>query len=141
MKLLPDLDTFAKILSDNGYDGYFTTQAAYPGRIKESISNYLESCRQGLEPIKSEIMLMGYLKWSGEDKQRITCSMLIKHEQEKFDLLKMEVSRKDQFGQLLKHTSMTNLSLAAFPKASEAIAMVSDVMNQKVVSSSRRFKL
>ena len=38
MKQLLDLDTFSKNLSDKGYNGYFHTQSAYPGKLKDSIS-------------------------------------------------------------------------------------------------------
>jgi len=140
MKQLLDLDTFAKIFSDSGYNGYFTTEAAYPGKMKDSISAYLDSCAKGLEPLKPEFTLMGYLQWSGEDKPRVECSMSVKHEKGNFDLLKMEISRKDQFGQILKDTALTNLSVVSLPKAYEAIAMVSDV-KQEATSVKRRFKL
>ena len=140
MKQSLDLDTFAKILSDSGYNGYFTTQAAYPGKIKDSISTYLDSCAKGLEQLKPEIMLMGYLQWSGEDKPRVECVMSVKHERGNFDVLKMEITRKDQFGQILKDSVLTNLSVVSLPKANEVIAMVSDV-KQEATPVNRRFKL
>lgn len=33
MKQLLDLSTFAKTLTDKGYDGYFQTEGAYPDKI------------------------------------------------------------------------------------------------------------
>ena len=141
MEHLHDLDAFAKIISDKGYNGYFTTQAAYPGKIKASISEYLENCKKGSEPIKREFMLMGYLQWSGEDKPRVECSLWVQHEKGNFDLLKMEIAKKDQFGQVVKHAALTNLSVVALPKIAEAIAMVNDAMKQNAVPVSRRFKM
>lgn len=41
MKQSLDLDTFAKTLTDKGYDGYFQTEAAYADKIKDSISRFL----------------------------------------------------------------------------------------------------
>jgi hypothetical protein len=35
-----------KILTDKGYNGYFHTQGAYAGKLKDSISEYLESCQK-----------------------------------------------------------------------------------------------
>ena len=110
---LHDLDAFSKIISDSGYTGYFTTQAAYPGKIKESISEYLENCKKGVEPLKTELMLKVYLQWSGEDKPRVECTMWVKHEKGNFDLLKMEIAKKDRFGQVLKHAALANLSVVA----------------------------
>ena len=34
MKQLLDLDTFVKTLTDKGYNGYFQTEASYPGKLK-----------------------------------------------------------------------------------------------------------
>lgn len=141
MKQLLDLENFSKVLSDKGYNGYFTTQAAYPGKLKDSISEYLDSCTKGTEPVKSELLLIGYLEWSGDDKPRVECSMRVKHENGTFDLQKMEIVRKDQFGHLLKHFSLSNLSAGTAPNASEAIAMVKEVIAQKVVPPSKRFRL
>jgi hypothetical protein len=141
MKQLLDLDTFSKVLSEKGYNGYFTTQAAYPGKLKDSISEYLNGCAKGIEPLKSELLLMGYLQWSGDDKPRVECSLWVKHEKGTFDLQKMEIVKKDQFGHSLKHSSLTNISTEETPKASEAIAMVKEVIAQKDVIASKRFKL
>lgn len=142
MEALSDLNTFAKILTDKGYNGYFHTQGAYAGKLKESINEYLENCRKGTEGVpKQELLLTGYLCWAGEDKPRVQCSMWVKYQNGKFDLNKMEVTKKDRFGQLLKQSELTNISAIAAPKATEAIAMVSDAPKQNVVHRNRRFKL
>lgn len=139
MEALSDLNTFAKILTDKGYDGYFHTQGAYPGKLKESIGEYLQNCRRGTEGSpKPELLLTGYLLWAGEDKPRVECSMWVKYLHGKFDLQKMEVTRKDRFGQLLKQSKLTNLSAIAAPKIREAIAMVSDAPKQKTAAQGRR---
>ena len=120
METLSDLNTFAKILTEKGYNGYFHTQGAYAGKLKESISDYLESCQKGADTLpKQDLLLTGYLQWSGEDK----------------------VARKDQFGQLLKKSELTNLSLIVVPNAVEVIALVNDEQKQNVGKISKRFKL
>jgi hypothetical protein len=53
----------------------------------------------------------------------------------------MEVARKDQFGQLLKKSELTNLSLIVVPNAVEVIALVNDEQKQNVGKISKRFKL
>jgi len=53
----------------------------------------------------------------------------------------MEVEKKDGFGQLLKKSELTNLSVMTAPKAKEAIALVSEVTKQTVPKNPRRFKL
>lgn len=64
MKQLPDLDAFAKILVDKGFTGYFQTEAAYPGKLKESITKYMEACNIGKEkPDRDEnFLLLTYLQ-------------------------------------------------------------------------------
>ena len=142
MEALSDLNTFAKTLTEKGYNGYFHTQGAYAGKLKDSISDYLESCQKGTDSLpKQDLLLTGYLQWSGDDKPRVECSMWVKYLNGKFSLNKMEVARKDQFGQLLKKSELTNLSVISTPKAAEVIALVNDEQKQKAGKSPKRFKL
>ena len=142
MEALSDLNTFAKILNDKGYNGYFHTQGAYAGKLKDSISDYLESCQKGADTLpKQDLLLTGYLQWSGEDKPSVECSMWVNYLNGKFSLNRMEVARKDQFGQLLKKSELTNLSLIVLPNAVEVIALVNDEQKQNVGKISKRFKL
>lgn len=136
-----NLDTFTRILTDKGYNGYFHTQGAYPGKLKESISAYLESCHSGVETSsKSMLLLTGYLQWAGNDKPSVQCHIWVKHQSGTFDLQKMEITKNDRFGQLLKHSELTNLSVTTVPKANEAIARVSDTPKQKVVPRGKGFR-
>ena len=142
METLSDLNTFAKILTDKGYNGYFHTQGAYAGKLKDSITDYLESCQKGADSLpKQDLLLTGYLQWSGEDKPRVECSMWVQYLNGKFSLNKMEVAKKDRFGQLLKKSELANLSVISAPKAVEAVALVNDEPKQKAGNSSKRFKL
>lgn len=142
MEALSDLSTFAKILTDKGYNGYFHTQGAYAGKLKDSISQYLESCQKGADTLpKQDFLLTGYLQWSGDDKPRVECSMWVKYLNGKFSLSRMEVAKKDGFGQLLKKTELPNLSVISAPKLTEAVALVNDKPKQKSDKSSKRFKL
>ncbi|AZA56911.1 hypothetical protein [Chryseobacterium shandongense] len=142
METLSDLNTFAKILTDKGYNGYFHTQGAYAGRLKDTISDYIERCQKGTDSLpKQDLLLTGYLQWSGDDKPRVECSMWVKYLNGKFSLNKMEVARKDQFGQLLKKSELTNLSVISAPKAAEVVALVNDELKQKAGKSPKRFKL
>tara|TARA_R110002033_G_scaffold45171_2_gene88418 strand:- start:3137 stop:3565 length:429 start_codon:yes stop_codon:yes gene_type:complete len=142
METLSDLNTFAKILTDKGYDGYFHTQGAYAGKLKDSISDYLESCQKGADTLpKQDLLLTGYLQWSGEDKPSVECSMWVNYLNGKFSLSRMEIAKKDSFGQLLKKSELTNLSVISAPKLTEAIALVNDPPKQKAGKSPKRFKL
>ena len=142
MEALSDLNMFAKTLTEKGYNGYFHTQGAYAGKLKESISDYLESCQKGADTLpKQDLLLTGYLQWSGEDKPSVECSMWVNYLNGKFSLNRMEVARKDQFGQLLKKSELTNLSLIVVPNAVEVIALVNDEQKQNVGKISKRFKL
>lgn len=140
MKELLDLDTFCGILSDKGYDGYFTTQAAYPGKIKESILGYLQSCSKGTDTPKEELLLSGYLQWQGEDTPRVECHMWVKHQKGTFDLQKMQLTRKDRFGQILEQRVLTNLSVASLPKQNEAINMVKELTVNEPVAVKKHFR-
>ena len=142
MEALSDLNTFAKTLTEKGYNGYFHTKGAYAGKLKDSISDYLESCQKGADTLpKQDLLLTGYLQWSGEDKPSVECSMWVNYLNGKFSLNRMEVARKDQFGQLLKKSELTNLSLIVVPNAVEVIALVNDEQKQNVGKISKRFKL
>ena len=141
MEALSDLNTFAKILTDKGYNGYFHTQGAYAGKLKDSISKYLENCQKGADTLPEQnLLLTGYLQWSGEDKPRVECNMWVKYQDGKFSLNKMEVLKKDGFGQLLKKSELANLSVLSAPKAMEAVALVNDP-KLNTANSPKRFKL
>ena len=142
MEALSDLSTFAKILTDKGYNGYFHTQGSYAGKLKDSISEYLENCQKGADTLpKQDLLLTGYLQWSGDDKPRVECSMWVKYLNGKFSLNRMEVARKDQFGQLLKKSELANLSVISLRKAAEVVALVNEEPKQKAGQSPKRFKL
>lgn len=141
MEALSDLNTFAKILTDKGYNGYFHTQGAYAVKLKDSISEYLEDCRKGTEGVpKPELLLTGYLQWAGEDKPHVECSMWVKYQNGKFDLQKMEITKRDRYGQLLKQSELTNLSTVSAPRIEQAIAKVSEAPKQQAAPRNRRFK-
>ena len=142
MEALLDLDTFAKILTDKGYNGYFHTQGAYGGKLKDSIGEYLENCQKTADSLpKEDLLLTAYLQWSGEDKPSVRCIMLVKYLDGKFSLNRMEVARKDQFGQLLKKSELINLSAISAPSASQAVALVNDEQQLKTDKYPKRFKL
>ena len=142
METFSDLNTFAITLTEKGYSGYFHTQGAYPGKLKDSICEYLESCQKGADNLpKQELLLTSYLQWSGEDKPRVECSMWVKYLNGKFSLNRMDVIKTDAFGQLLKKSELTNLSIISVPKAVEAVALVNDEPKQKAGKSPKRFKL
>ena len=90
---------------------------------------------------KQDLLLTGYLQWSGDDKPRVECSMWVKYLNGKFSLSRMEVARKDGFGQLLKKSELANLSVMSAPKLTEAVALVNDAPKQQAGKSSKRFKL
>lgn len=128
MEAISDLNTFAKILTAKGYDGDFHTQGAYAGKLKASISEYLANCPKGVA--KKELLLSCFLQWAGEALPRIECLMWVKYLNCKFFLGRMEIAKKDRYGQVLKQLELTDLSVVTAPKAKEAIAMVSDAVER-----------
>lgn len=142
MKAVSDLNMFAKILTDKGYNGYFHTQGAYPGKLKDSIGEFLESCRNGTDTLpKQDLILTGYLQWSGDDKPRIETTMWVKYQNGEFSLSRMEVAKKDEFGQLLKKTELSDLSVSSMPKLTEAVALVNEQQSHQTSQSPKRLKL
>ncbi len=145
MKQLLDLDAFAKILTDKGYNGYFHTESCCAGKIKDSISEFLEAWDNGKEAplLANHLHLSTYIEWNGDDKPNVMCNMWVKYENGKFDLQETEmyIRRTDRYGQLLKQSKLTNLTANSVPTVKEAIAQVSDTPKQQLSSRSRRFKL
>lgn len=143
MKQLLDLDTFAKTLTDKGYNGYFHTVASYPDKIKDSINRFLEACKNGTDKpmLPNILMLKTYLQWNGDDRPKIECNMWVKYEYGLLDVQKMDVERKDRYGHVLKQSKLTDLSTATVPTVKEAIAQVSDTPKQNPSSQRRRFRM
>lgn len=141
MKQSLDLDTFAKNLTDKGYDGYFQTEAAYADKIKDSIGRFLEACNNGTDKpmLPNILMLKTYLQWNGDDKPKVECNMWVKYEDGLFDVQKMNIERTDQYGQLLKQSKLTDLSTSSVPTRKEAIAQVLDTPKQQFSSRKRGF--
>lgn len=143
MKQLLDLDTFAKTLTDKGYDGYFHTEASYPDKIKDSLNRFLEACKSGADkPMLPDIlMLQTYLQWNGDDKPKVECNMWVKYENGLFDVQKMNIERTDQYGHLLKQSKLTDLSTGTVPTVREAIAQVSEKPKEQVAPRKRGLRM
>ncbi len=143
MKQLLDLDTFAKTLTDKGYNGYFQTEAAYADKLKDSISRFLEACNNGTDkPMLPNIMMLKtYLEWNGDDKPKVECNMWVKYENGLFDVQKMNIERIDQYGQILKQSKLTDLSTNSVPTRKEAIAQVSEKPKEQLSNPNRRFRM
>jgi len=67
--------------------------------------------------------------------------MWVKYENGLFEVQKMNIERKDQYGQLLKQSKLTDLSTNSVPTRKEAIAQVSDKHKEQLSSPKRRFKM
>lgn len=143
MKQSLDLDTFAKTLTDKGYDGYFQTEAAYADKIKDSISRFLEACKSGMDKpmLPNILMLKTYLQWNGDDKPKVECNMWVKYEDGLFDIQKMNIERTDRYGRLLKQSKLTDLSTSSLPTRKEAIAQVSEKPKEQLAPRKRGFRM
>lgn len=140
-----DLDTFSKILTDKGYDSYFQTEGCCAGKLKDSISEFLEAWDNGKEAplVANHLHLSTYLQWNGEEKPKVQCNMCVRYENGKFDLreIEMNISSIDHYGQLLKQSKQTTLTASSIPTVKEAIAQVEDKRKQQLSPGTRRFKL
>ncbi|MBL7706778.1 MAG: hypothetical protein JNM21_14625 [Taibaiella sp.] len=140
MENISNLETFAKILIDKGYDGYFQTQAAYPDKIKESIERYLKCCENGTDslPRGEHMLLSTFLKWDGPDESYVKCHMYVKYLNDKFFLDKMEINFGAPGCLSIKNVELINLSVVTAPTRSEAIAMVMEKPKQEVTKPFKR---
>jgi hypothetical protein len=145
MKLLLDIDTFAKTLTDKGYDGYFHTESCCAGKLKDSISEFLEAWGNGKEAplLANHLHLSTYLEWNGEDKPKVECNMWVRYENGKFDLegTEMYIRRTDRYGQLLKQSKLKNLTASSVPTIKEAIAQVSEKPKEQIAPRKRGFRM
>jgi hypothetical protein len=141
MQALSDLNTFAKILTDKGYDGYSHTESSCAGKLKDSISEFLETRNNGKDdPLSaSNLHLSTYLEWNGEHKPKVECDMWVKYENGHFGLQEMSIRKTDRYGQLLKQAKLTNLTTGSAPTVKEALAQVSDTPAQQLSSRKRGF--
>src|SRR5690606_12376340 len=138
-----DLDAFVKILMDKGYNGYFLTAAGYPDKLKESITQFLDAYENGTDkPILPNVLLLKtYLQWNGDDKPKVECNLWISYENGIFDVQKMDIERIDRYGQLLKKSELTNLTIASVPTVKEAIFQVSETPKEQLASQKRGFRM
>lgn len=145
MKNMLDLDTFAKTLTDKGYDGYFHTEGCCAGRLKDSISEFLETWKNGADaPLSADYLhLSTYLEWNGEDRPKVDCRMRVRYEDGKFDLgdTEMNIRRTDRYGQLLKQSKLTSLTAGSVPTVREAVAQVSEKPKVETAPRKRGFRM
>jgi len=128
------------ILTEKGYTGYFTTQAGYPGRLKDSVGGFLGS----LDPscnFDKNILLDTYLEWKGENKPSIQCLISLDNDSGKFSLDVMEIIHKDRFGKCIRDKKLTDITIDALPTRDQAIKMVSEQVNKvsAILKKGRRF--
>lgn len=145
MKLLLDLDSFVKTLKEKGYDGYFHTESCCAGELRESISEFLENWKNGIDaPLDADYLhLSTYLEWNGQEKPKIQCNVRVRYENGKFDLEQthMHITKNDRYGQLLKQSRLTNLTADSIPTAMQAIAKVSEKDNQEIATRKRGLRM
>ena len=67
--------------------------------------------------------------------------MWIKYLNGKLALNRMEIAKKDRFGQLLKKSELTNLSVISAPKAVDAVTLVNDEQKQKAGLNPKKLRL
>ncbi|OPC69875.1 hypothetical protein BAZ12_08605 [Elizabethkingia miricola] len=136
MKKNCDLEEFIKILTDKGYNGYFMTQAGYPGKLADSLGGFLES----LDPefgFDKNVLLETYLDWNGEDKPSIQCLISLENDNGKFAIDVMEIIHKDRFGKSISEKKLMDIAIDALPTRDQAIKMVREEV-RKISSTLKR---
>lgn len=134
MKQSFDLNTFAKSLTDKGYNGLFLTQAAYPGKVKDSISSFLEACSNGTDKplFHGFLTLNTYLEWNGEDKPKVSCHLRVQYGNGNFDVQKMNIEKTDRYGHSLKKLELTDLTTESVPTVKEILSKISDTPKEQL---------
>lgn len=143
MKKTFDLETFAKTLTDKGYNRSFVTEEDYPDKIKRSIERFLEACKNGTDKptIPNTMMLRTYLEWNGNHRSHTNCTMWVKWKNNAFDVQRMEVKRNDRFGHLLKKWELKNLTTEKVPTVKEALTVVIEKPKEQITPSKRGFRI
>lgn len=138
METVSNLNTFCQILSEKGYDGYFQTNGGFGGKLKDSITDYLESLPKGQDSSEqNKLLVTGFLEWKGDDKPYIECHMSIKHLNGKFFFNTMEIIRRDHDGQTIRRIEVKDLTIMIVPDARDAIAMVDNNSALRILLMSR----
>lgn len=134
MKQSFDLNMFAKTMTDKGYNGFFLTQAGYPGKVKDSISSFLEACSNGTDKplFHGFLTLNTYLEWNGEDKPKVSCHLRVQYRNGNFEVQKMNIEKTDRYGHSLKKLELTDLTTESVPTVKEALAKISDTPKEQL---------
>lgn len=131
MKKVYDSTELVKILTEKGYNGYFKTQAAYPGKLKDSLGEFLAILGPDCRSDKN-VLLETYLDWNGEDKRSIQCWISLENDHGKFSLDVMHISHNDRFGKCIEERQLRDMPLEQLPTKLEAIK----IFSKKILSSS-----
>ena len=122
-----EVEELTAILTDKGYNGYFMTQAGYPGRLSESMERFLAN----LDPrcdFNNKLILETYLDWNGEDKPSIQCFISLKNDNGRFTFDAMEIIHRDRFGKSISEKRLTDMVIDLLPTRADAIKMVREEM-------------
>lgn len=143
MKELHDLETFTKILTNKGYDGYFVTGEDYGDKLRESIGKFLEAHKNGtnFSLFGNRLLLRTYLEWNGNHKPYTDCVMLVKWENNSFDVERMDVERRDRYSHVLKRVEFKNLSTASVPTVKEVLSQVTEKTKEQIAPRKRGFTM
>lgn len=143
MKKSFDLNTFAKTLTDKGYNRTFVTEEDYPDEIERSIKRFLDTCKTGKDrpTIPNTLMLRTYLEWNGNDRPHTHCTMWVKWKNNTFDVQKMEIERSDRFGHLLKKLELKNLSTEMVPTVKEILGFVIEKPKERIATRKKGFRI
>jgi len=110
------------ILTNKGYDGYFTTQACYPNKLCDSLRAFLRDLNP--EHRDMNILLETYLLWNRADKPTVRCLISLENYNGKYALDVMDIIHRDGSGKLINKKIISDISIDALPTKDQAIKMV-----------------
>jgi hypothetical protein len=111
-----------RLLKARGYDRYFLCNSAHPGRLKESLSDYLQTPEK--DRTVAPLRLTTYSHWRDEDSPYVRCDFKMHYDPSTgFRVSEMQVTRANQYG-ILKSIELRPGGNNDIPSCEEANALM-----------------
>jgi hypothetical protein len=127
-RLLENIDGFDRLLKSKGYEGYFLTNAACPGRFRESIMDYIYGIIAGTEShAKTGLSFSTYLRWSADPEySSIHLNMDVDYSRmQSFQVREMTIRTENIYGETGNEKKIENIQgNHKIPDCNQAMNMV-----------------
>ena len=121
-RLSEQIKELETLLQGRGYGRHFLCNSAHPGRLNESLSDYLQTPENGRTV--APFYLTTYSHWKDEDSPYVRCDFKMHYDPSRgFRVNEMQVTRANQIG-ILKSMELRPGRNEYIPTSEEASALV-----------------